>query len=260
MKISRITVHDEYYDACHCHATVPLSSIFAALMLYCHFHATFTHPYCLAIVMLLCQSCCFATVVRLCWSCCTPLPCYLATVMLLDTVAILCQCFHATLLLWYCFTSFMLHCYCHSAWHYHAVLPFMLLLGHSRCCSTPVIMPYQSCCQPVSHYVTIVLLLANSCITFPVSCYIASGIPLHYRHAACHCPCQKSCFLVSCYMYFATHCHAARHCLGTWTLTVQAMSTCIYRDLFWSDSSFIQFFFSWYKDIQVYTSLYMLLW
>ena len=52
---ANLMLHCKYHKACHCQVTVPLSSVFAALMLYCHAHATFTQSYHLAIVMLLCH-------------------------------------------------------------------------------------------------------------------------------------------------------------------------------------------------------------
>ena len=85
-----------------------------------------------------------------------------------------------------------------SLYHCHVTLPLSCSWILSCCLAThavawplmlsisPVIMPYQSCFQPVSCCVTIVLLLANGCITLPLPCYIASGIPLLYRHAAYH--------------------------------------------------------------------------
>ena len=72
-------------------------------------------------------------------------------------------------------------------------LDTMTLSCHSCCCLTtqaidwPCDYTLPTRCQPVSHYVTSVSLLANGCITFPLPSYNVCGIPLHYRHAACHC-------------------------------------------------------------------------
>ena len=262
----------------HSHTAWPWSCYFATVMLFCHYCTALLVMLC-AITMLLghCQCCLtlsryFANVILLChcdifstvrlyvshcharvqlmllslsycpashaasksratlplWSC-------LQLSLNVSTVELPC-CFHATFLLWYCFITVMLHCYCHAAWHYHAVLPLMLLLGHSRCCLTPVITPCQSCWEPVSR-VSIVLLLVNRCITFLLSCYIASSgsIPLHYCPAACHCHAALPERSLSSLMLL---CHTLSHCS---TLSGYLAAYSIYRDLFWSDSSFIQF-------------------
>lgn len=115
----------------------------------------------------------------------------------------------------------------------------------------------QSCCQPVLRYVTIVPLFANAALlshchaTLPVAYRFITIMPL----AMVMLLRQKGCLLIS--RYFATHCHTARHCLGTWPLTVQAMF--IY---FVTSSGQIQNLFkflliqghtSLFKFIQVYT-------
>ena len=125
----------------------------------------------------------------------------------------------------------------------HNALPFML--------------------QPVSRYDIIVLLLASVALLF--RCH--ATLPAVYLFTtvmllACFMLpstvmllCQKGCLPVSC--YFARHCHAARHCLGTWPLTVHAMF--VYRDFLPPDSSFIWIFLlikghtSLLKFMQVYT-------
>ena len=91
MPPANLALHCEYYDACHCHATVPLSSTFAALMLYCHSHVILMNPYCLAIVMLL------------------------------SIVMLLCHCCTALLVMLYAITILLGHC--HAAWHCCNTLP-----------------------------------------------------------------------------------------------------------------------------------------
>ena len=61
---ANLVLHCEYYNACHCHATVLLSSIFATLVLLSHNHTAWPLSCYFATVMLLCH-CCTALLVML---------------------------------------------------------------------------------------------------------------------------------------------------------------------------------------------------
>ena len=119
-----------------------------------------------------------------------------------------------------CDTALPLLCYGATAMRvatHHCALPLVTLLGHSCCFSATVIILCQSSCQPVSCYVTTVMLLDR--VALLSRCHATLPcIPLHYSHAACCLPllfclasktaCQCHAILLDRYMLI-WQCHTA---------------------------------------------------